>query len=273
MSLNVTSSNLATSATLTSALIWRARKEGFGSIFVTPAVLAVLFGVITVTASLASGPGSSASAGQSVLGVPITSTGQMAGLMLLPMIFLVGLGMGGGLCAQALLGSEITSGSFELWLSRLGPRAIATGLFKAAVAGLLAIWVMLVVIGGAFFGILATLPSGPLPVNLPYVLFCLLLPLLLGLAGVAASIGITLMNPKLASANARGIAHGTGAIVTLIAVLPQLIAVLVVVILGRTGTSLIVIGGIGVAIAVIAAAVAIVLGAFRLSRDQIVSSL
>jgi len=264
--------NATSSATLTSALIWRARKEGFSSIFVTPAVLAVLFGVITTIASMASGSGG-ASGGESVLGVPITSTGQVAGLMLLPMIFLVGLGMGGGLCAQALLGSEITSGSFELWLSRMGPRAIAAGLFKAAVAGLLAIWVMLIVIGGAFFGILAVLPSGPLPVNLPYVLFCLLLPLLLGLAGVAAAIGITLMNPKLASANARGIAHGTGAIVTLIAVLPQLIVVLVVVVLGRTGASLIVISGIGVAIAVIAAAVAIVLGALRLSRDQIVSSL
>ena len=259
------------SATLASALIWRARKEGFSSIFVTPAVLAVLFGVITTIALMASGSGTSSS--ETVLGVKINSSGQMAGLMLLPMIFLVGLGMGGGLCAQALLGSEITSGSFELWLSRMGPRAIAWGLFKAAVAGLLAIWAMLIVIGGAFFGILAVLPSGPLPVNVPYVLFCLLLPLFLGLAGVAASIGITLMNPKLASANARGIAHGTGAVITLIAVVPQLIVVLVVVVLGRTGASLLLIGGIGVVIAIVAAAIAIVVGAMKLSRDQIVSSL
>jgi len=124
-----------------------------------------------------------------------------------------------------------------------------------------------------FYAILTALPSGPLPVNLAYVLFCLLLPLLLGLAGVAAAIGITLMNPKLASANARGIAHGTGAIVTLIAILPQLVVVLVVVVLGRTGAPLVVICGIGVAIAVVAAAVAIILGATKLSRDQIVSSL
>jgi len=266
--------NATSGATLTSALIWRARKEGFSAIFLTPAVLAVLFGVITTVASLASGPArSGASASATVLGVPITSTSQMTGLMLLPMIFLVGLGMGGGLCAQALLSSEITSGSFELWLSRLGPRAIAAGLVKTAVAELLAIWVMLIVIGGAFFAILAALPSGPLPVNPPYVLFCLLLPLLLGLAGVAAAIGITLMNPKLASANARGIAHGTGAIVTLIAILPQLVVVLVVVILGRTGASLAVIVAIGVAVAVVAAAIAIILGATKLSRDQIVSSL
>ena len=259
------------SATLTSALIWRARKEGFSSVLVTPGVLAVLFGVITVLASLASK--STGSSSGSVLGVPITAVDQVAGLMLLPVIFLVGVGLGGGLFVQALLGSEITSGSFELWLSRLSPRSIAAGLFKAAVVGLLAIWIMLLVISGAFFGILAALPSGPLPVNAPYILFCLLLPLVLGLAGVAAAIGITLINPKLASATARGIAHGTGAVVTFIAILPQLIVTLVVVILGRTGASLVVIGGIGVAIAVVFAVVAIVLGATRLSRDQIVSSL
>jgi len=265
---------VTSSATLTSALIWRARKEGFSSILVTPAVLAVLFGAITVIASLASGPtGSGASTSEVVLGVPVTGVGQVTGLMLLPMVFLVGLGMGGGLCAQSLLGSEITSGSFELWLSRIGPRAIATGLFKAALVGLLAIWVMLLVIGGALFGILAALPSGPLPVNLPYVLFCLLLPLGLGVASVAAAVGITLMNPKLASANARGIAHGTGAVVTLIAVLPQLLVTVVVVILGRTGATMAVIGGIGAAIAVVVAAIAIVLGTTKLSRDQIVSSL
>jgi len=266
--------NETSSAALTSALIWRARKEGFSSIFVTPAVLAVLFGVITAIALLASGPAQNGpSTGGTVLGVPITNPGQMTGLMLLPMIFLVGLGMGGGLCVQALLGSEITSGSFELWLSRIGPRTIATGLFKAAAAGLLAIWIMLIVIGGAFYGILASFPSGPLPVNLPYVLFCLLLPLALGLAGEAAAIGITLMKPRLASANARGIAHGTGSVITLIAILPQMIVVLVLVFLSRTGASLLIIGGIGVAIAVIAAAIAIVLGATKLSRDQIVSSL
>jgi len=268
--------NTTTSSTLTRALLWRARREGFASIFVMPLILALVFSGLTIyTAWRANLARVVVPLGGVVLGVhvPAGNGGQVMSLTLMPAIFLIGLGMGGGLLVQAMLGSEVTSGSFELWLSRLSPRQMATSLLRTALTGLAMVWCFLLVLVCVLWGVLHLSPAGAPSFTVAYLALVLLLPVALGVAGVSAAVGVTLFNPKLASITARGIAHGTGSVITLIAILPQVIMLFIVIFLGRTGVSIWLIGGIGLALAVILAGIAVYLGATKLSRDQIVSSL
>ncbi|MDR2931260.1 MAG: hypothetical protein LBV06_10215 [Propionibacteriaceae bacterium] len=272
----------STGGSLAQALWWRLLREGFALVILFPIALGLVFelGLIIPMVSAAGG-GSTMPTGGGFHGAPPTfaalgagspSVALSLGLAMAPVAIMLACGLAAGMAVSGIMASELNSGSVELWLSRLSPRSISRGLLTVVFLVVGVVWIAIMVVTALVLTVTALALHQEVHVSVAYVVFCVMIPLLLALSGASLAVGVGLWKPKLAQVT-NGLVHGQGAWLIMIAFLPSLILGIVVMTGTSAGLSITVAAIIGAGLAVVLAILAVIIGATRLSRDNIVSSL
>jgi hypothetical protein len=206
------------------------------------------------------------------LGAGSDSVVLALGLAMAPVVIMIATGLAAGMGVSGIMASELNSGSVELWLSRLSPRSISRGLLTVVFLVVGVVWVITMVVTALVLTITALVLHQKVHVSAAYVVFCVLVPILLALSGAALAVGVGLWKPKLAQVT-NGLVHGQGAWLIIIAFLPSAILGIAVMTGMSAGLSITLAAIIGGSLAIVLAILAVIIGATKLSRDNIVSSL
>lgn len=248
---------------LAGALMWRARREGISAIFGYPFGL-LCFIVLVTTASLWHDDGAAATmAVAGPYGVLTHGVGMSVAVLGVPGLLIMGLSIGGGRCVESLIGSEASTGGFEILLAHgFRPRDLARATIGVVAAAIGVLWIALTAACAVLLGVLDALTHARLRLTVSYVAMTLLLPAVVAIAGAFLAIALGFVSPTLTQPAQRGIAGGTGAIIGTVAVFPGLLMTLVALLLAGHLDAVAVLG-IGVLLALVLAA-----ATFRLIRRR-----
>jgi hypothetical protein len=266
--------NPTNAQTLATALLWRSARQGFGTILAFPWLLALF--VVGVAAVAIWQPGAANFAlpdSGAVLGVHLTNLAVGLFVLCTPFLLFLGTGLSAGMCVMSVLGSEMSSGGLELWLSRLDPRSIAAGLWAAVMAAVGTVMLGLLAIVAGALAVFVVATGSAIDLGLGYILLCVVVPIVLAGTGAAAAIGVGLWRPRLGQSSSGGLVSGSGGLVTLVALAPSSLMCLLLLPAGQAGMSSEAAVLVGLVLALPLGGGTLLLGITKMSRDQIVSSL
>lgn len=220
---------------LAGGLIWRARAEGFAGIFAYPFAL-VGFVVVLGAVSLW---GHSGNLPEVPVGGPFGVHSRGAGMNLAvlaaPGLLTLGISIGAGRTAQSLIGSESSTGTFEMLLAQgFGPRGLARAVLAVVLAVVAALWLAMTAVSAGLIGLLNTLSGAHLHLTGWYLAMTLALPPLTAASGTCLAAAVGFAAPAWTQPAERGVAGGAGGVVGTLAALPGIAnTVVVLAIAGR----------------------------------------
>ncbi|WP_265443222.1 hypothetical protein [Flexivirga meconopsidis] len=215
---------------LAGAMLWRARTEGFASIFAYPIgmiAMAVVIGVVTFNAPRENVPSfpSGGPYGTTADGLPM----QLA-LMMAPALLVLAVTIGTGRMVQSVVGSESATGTFEMLLAQgFRPRQLATAVIVLVACGTALLWVAATVTVTVLLLVLDSLADAHTQLSPGYATLLVAMPLLVAASGGFLSIALGFSSPTLTQPAQQGMVSGTGNLVGTIATLPGLIMLIAVV--------------------------------------------
>jgi hypothetical protein len=251
------------------------------TVFILPIAVGLITEITTTIPFFLMGGGDGTPTGPGFHGDPMSAAGMgassssmaiMMALISAPLSITFTVGLGGAMAVSGIMASELNAGSPELWLSRITPAAILQALTRVIFLVIGVIWLIGILIVAVTLSVLILVTGHSLTMTAGFVAFNLVVPLLLALSGSVLAIGVGLWKPRLAQVS-NGLVHGQGAVLIIIALLPSLILGTVSMAGLSSGLSILVVSIIGVGLSVILAVIAAIVGATRISREALVSSL